>query len=111
MGFNSGSNNSKNIITYEINSVMENVETSQHVEYLCNHHGNGNITFNPLMYWNRKMYKNPLGSRLIIASPKLALKLLSKDITAISKLPYKNCKLLFKKQNLFWGNKVLVYPK
>ena len=94
MGFNSGSNNSKNIITYEINSVIENVETSQHVEYLWNQHGNGNITFNPLMYWIRKMYKNPLGSRLIIASPKLALKLLSKDIT---KLPYKNCKLIFKK--------------
>ena len=34
LGFNSGSNNSKNIITYEINSVIENVETSQHVEYL-----------------------------------------------------------------------------
>ena len=33
-----------------------------------------------LMYWIPKMYKNPVGSRFIITSPKRTLKPLSKDI-------------------------------
>ena len=56
--------------------MMKNDLNNQHIEYFCNHYGNGDITFNPLTYWISKMYKNPLGSRLLIVSPKLKLKLL-----------------------------------
>ena len=42
-----------------------------------------------IMNWIAKMYKNPNGSRFIIASPKFVLKPLSKDITAIFKSFYK----------------------
>ena len=60
-----------------------------------------------LMYWIPKMYKNPVGSRFIITSPKCTLKPLSKDITAIFKLPYKKIKKYYSKNRKFF----LGYPK
>ena len=58
-------------------------------EYWSNHYGiklNSKMETLSLMCWIPKMDKNPVGSRFIIASPKCALKPLSKDITAILKL-------------------------
>ena len=68
---------------------MENNIINEHREYLSNHYGikiNSKMETLPLMYWIPKMYKNPVGSRFIIASPKCTLKPLSKNITATFKL-------------------------
>lgn len=40
----------------------------------------------PVMYCIPKMHKNPIGSRFIIALPKLMLKPLLEDITAVLKV-------------------------
>ena len=40
----------------------------------------------PLMYWIPKMYKNPFGSRFIIALPKYTLKTLLNNAIAIFKV-------------------------
>ena len=58
------------------------------------------------MYWIPNMHKNPVGSKVIIASPKCTLKLLLMDITAIFKLFYKKIEKFYsKKYNLVWGKR------
>lgn len=44
----------------------------------------------PLMYLILETHENPVGSRFIISSPKKNIKPISKDITTIIKLFYKN---------------------
>ena len=50
------------------------------------------------MYWIPNMHKNPVGSKVIIASPKCTLKLLLMDITAIFKLFYKRIEKFYSKK-------------
>ena len=55
-----------------MNSIMENDIINEHKEYLSNDYGiklNSKIETLPLMHWIPKMHENPVGSRLIIASP------------------------------------------
>ena len=48
----------------------------------------------PNIYWFSKLHKNPTKARFIIATPKCLVKSLSKAVTAVFKLTYKqigNC--------------------
>ena len=62
----------------------------------------------PDIYWLPKLHKTPIKARFIIASQKCTVKKLSKDITSIFKLAYKqvetyNCKArIFSDINTFW---------
>ena len=95
MGSNSGNSINKNGTYGNTYSVPEN----NIMNILPNHwDSNGDESSKmEIMNWIAKMYKNPNGSRFIIASPKFVLKPLSKDITAIFKSFYK--KWLFNKKN------------
>lgn len=87
---------------------MENDIINEHRKYLSNHYGieiNSKMEILPLMYWIPKMYKNPVGSRFIIASPKCTLKPLSKNITATFKLFQKKIEKYYSKNRIWSGVK------
>ena len=57
----------------------------------------------PKMYWIPKMHKTPSKSRFIVAAPKCSIKPLSKAITSVFKLFYKQIEAYNKKSRFFTG--------
>ena len=57
----------------------------------------------PTIYWLPKMHKNPTKSRFIIAAPKCSIKPLSKAVTQIFRLFYKQIESYNKKCKYFTG--------
>ena len=73
-----------------INNKTKDQIIKEHKLYLFGHKINlpNNMQDLPVMYWTRKMHKNPISFRFIIASPVCSIKPFSKEITSIFKLFY-----------------------